>query len=707
MKKILTAGALIALASLTLQDFSYGHGGTYRGPGDTVPPGPGGGGGGGGPATPGPGGPSTPGPTGPGTPGPSTPGQPGTGQPGSRPTTGPAASGPDLTTWHYWWGFNKEPYLNLKEHINTGTVTTGSDEFFKGTGKSGGSKQVLRPSETTIRTQVVPAMIRALETERSNHIITGALVALAKIGDAKNESGKSEMFEKIRPFLAAKGEAEIGETAAVALGILANDSPEIVDLLIALLEDKAADIRGKYKDVQFENEVPMRTRAFAGYGLGLIGYRSTDIARKQQINGALVGMLDKSKRMGTRDIPVACLTSIGLVPLEFDANDDALSAGRQTQIKTRNDQLRFLLEYYKDENQEYLNRAHAPTAMARLLTAEPAVPGTSKLRGEVVKLLTSEVAKGTKAKDEEKQSCMLALGQIGDCDNDAWDIEIRKAVLGAGEVIKDQQTQYFSMIAAGQIGGRPGTGEGDPVAGIKDVRKTLTELLNKGKSAEKSWAGLAIGVMERGLEDNKMKSACSPDMAKAVSNALADARSPVEIGAYAISLGLMKDLDSKLVLTEKFNKVSDADAQGYCAVGLGLMNSSDAIKPIQDVIRKSTYKPELLRSAAIGLGLLGDKTIVPELIDMLGRAGAQSSQAAIASALGFIGDTRSVEPLLKFIEDKEKTDGARGFAAAALGIVADKEPLPWNSKISVDINYRANTPSLTSPDAGTGILDIL
>ncbi|MCK6446238.1 MAG: HEAT repeat domain-containing protein [Planctomycetes bacterium] len=705
MKKILTAGALVALASLTLQDFSYGHGGTYRGPGDTVPPGPGGGGGGG-PATPGPGGPATPGPAGPGSPGPSTPGQPSTpGGPSSRPTTGPANTGPDLTTWHFWWGFNKEPYLNLKEHISAGQVVTGSEDFFGGGASD--SKQTMRPSETTIRSKVVPAMIKALETERSNHIITGALVALAKIGDAKNEAGKSEMFDKIRPFLANRGEAEIGETAAVALGILANDSPEIVDLLIALLEDKAADIRAKYKDVQFENEVPMRTRAFAGYGLGLIGYRSTDIARKQQIVASLVGMLDKSKRMGTRDIPVACITALGLVTLDFDPNDDAMKSGRQTEIKTRNDQLRFLIEYYKDENQEHLNQAHAPTAMARLLTAEPPVPGTSKLRGEVVKLLAADLSKGAKTTQEEMQSCMLALGQLGDCDNDPWDVEIRKTVLGAMDVIKDQQTQYFSLMAAGQIGGRPGSGEGDPVAGVKDVRKFLLELLNKGKPAERSWAGLSIGVMERELEENKLKSAQSPDMAKAVSNSLADSKTPLEIGAYAIALGLMKDLDSKLVLQEKFAKVSDVDAQGYCAVGLGLMNATDAIKQIQEVTRKAKYKPDLLRNAAIGLGLLGEKSIVPELIDMLASADVQSSQAAIASALGFIGDARSIDPLLKFVEDKQKTDGARGFAAAALGIVADKEPLPWNAKISIDINYRANTPTLTSPDSGTGILDIL
>ena len=111
-------------------------------------------------------------------------------------------------------------------------------------------------------------------------------------------------------------------------------------------------------------------------------------------------------------------------------------------------------------------------------------------------------------------------------------------------------------------------------------------------------------------------------------------------------------------------------------------------------------------AAAIGLGLLGDKQLVPDLIDMLAEARGLSSQAAISSALGFIGDARSIGPLIDMLNDSEKTDLARAFAAVALGIVADKEELPWNSKISVNSNYRANTQTLTD-QAGTGILDIL
>ena len=46
-----------------------------------------------------------------------------------------------------------------------------------------------------------------------------------------------------------------------------------------------------------------------------------------------------------------------------------------------------------------------------------------------------------------------------------------------------------------------------------------------------------------------------------------------------------------------------------------------------------------------------------------------------------------------------------GFNAEQVGGVADKELLPWNSKIAVDMNYRAAVETLTN--GSSGILDIL
>ena len=77
----------------------------------------------------------------------------------------------------------------------------------------------------------------------------------------------------------------------------------------------------------------------------------------------------------------------------------------------------------------------------------------------------------------------------------------------------------------------------------------------------------------------------------------------------------------------------------------------------------------------------------------------------IASALGFIGDRRTISPLVKMLFNPELTEISRAFAAVALGGVADKEPLPWNSKIGTDMNYRAAVETLTNQV--NGILDIL
>ena len=131
MKKLILSGIALAVATFSVADLAWAHGGQYRGPGDTVPPNPGGRGGRtpgpSGPSTPGPGGPSTPGPGGPSTPGPAGPGTGGPGGPGpaAGPTTGGIQIEDDLNRWEFWWEFNKDPFIKLKEAIHAMIVALG------------------------------------------------------------------------------------------------------------------------------------------------------------------------------------------------------------------------------------------------------------------------------------------------------------------------------------------------------------------------------------------------------------------------------------------------------------------------------------------------------------------------------------------------------------------------------------------------------
>src|SRR5688572_16153075 len=200
MNKHVLSAVLLAGVLGGMHSSAHAHGGQYRGPGDTVPPGGGGAGGGvGGPSS-GPGGPTTPGTGGPTTPGAGAPGAPG-GSPGGGPTTGSGGgAGGDLTQWTFWWEFNKEPYLNLKSHVHRAPERTG-DDWFLGEGTNARAKDSLQPTEQQIRETIVPALLEALERETNNDIVTGAMIALAKIGDASTETGDSKFERVLSRFL--------------------------------------------------------------------------------------------------------------------------------------------------------------------------------------------------------------------------------------------------------------------------------------------------------------------------------------------------------------------------------------------------------------------------------------------------------------------------------------------------------------------------
>ncbi len=701
MKRLLLLATLFTAGALALQATSTGHGGTYRGPGDTVPPGGGGGGGGGAPTTPGPSGPTAPGPAAPGTPAPATPGAPppAPGVTKTAPTTPGGPSGPDLTLWDFWWGFNREPYLNLKSKIHGGETVTGSDDFFLGHGQKDQAKDSLRPSQEVIRNTVVPALKHALANERANDILDSSLIALAKIGDVAGAE-ESEFEAIIKEFL-KDGNQGVSETAAVSLGILANDKSFEILFQLATDDPIARRFIGK-------TEVPVRSRAYACYGLGLLGYRTNDNELRQNIAETLIDLLT-SPHFSRRDIKVAAMTALGLTPL--DSNPDAVLGpdeedSNRKHVLSRETQLDFLMDYFNPANERangstrhWFVRAHAPTAMARLL------PGSAaEYKGKVAELLIEAVAKHSKENREILMSATLAMGQVGTAEEDGRkgvNTRIRTELI---RVIKegDSQSRRFALVALGQSSGTPGEGE-NGMAGAEVARKELLKQLSKGKTMLKPWAGLAVGVMGRQLLDNN--ELMSDSASKALRSAAAECKRPAEIGAYLLGLGIRRDVEAMDICLEKMDFFTTDESRGYCAVALGLIEDRSAIAPIQEIIRQSKYKPDLLKQAAIALGLLGDKELVDDLVSMLESATGLATQAAISTALGAIGDSRSIEPLVELLGNQSVTDSARGFAAAALGIVCDKEELPWNTKISANINYRANTSTLTGE--GAGILDLL
>jgi hypothetical protein len=225
---------LFVLLSFLVTDLSA-HGGQYRGPGDVVPPGPGGGGNTGrpsGPTTGGPAGPTTGGPAGPATGGPAGPSTGGPTGPGGRPrgpvTGGRGASlGADLTQWAFWWEFNKDPFIRLKDEINKKGPQTGSDDFYLGsTRKSHNSLALSRKDKLN----VLATLRRAMKSTNNRDIITACMIAMAKVGVDHPEFKLKDVFT---PYLQSNNQ-EVRETAALALGIAAQTESDELDILIKL-----------------------------------------------------------------------------------------------------------------------------------------------------------------------------------------------------------------------------------------------------------------------------------------------------------------------------------------------------------------------------------------------------------------------------------------------------------------------------------------
>jgi HEAT repeat protein len=653
------------------------HGGTYRGPGDTVPPGGGGGGGGSGPNTAGPVGPSAPGGGGPNTPGPAGPSAPGGSGGGRRgPSTAGRSIGPDLTQWTFWWEFNKDPYLSLKNKIHKGGPKTGGDDFFLGFGQREQGVDLNRPGRVDIKTKIVPALVEALETQNNNDIITGCLMSLAKIG---NLDGETNFGEKIVPFLADSNQ-EISETAALALGILGSE--KYIDLLNNLVTEAPAGKRA----VGRTHEVPYRTRTFAVYALGLIASNSTDVDTISSVSNILRNTLavDNSSY---KDIKIASIVSMSLLKLNHD---------------TRKEQVDLLLDYFRNESNNHLVRAHIPEAISF------SIMGASKDTYEAYKRILAmefmeRVNVHSKESREVQQSCVIGLGLLGDADDSELDKKIRESLYAIPKSVPDQQTRAFALIALGNVGSNKGSGENSFYA-TKEVQSYLIRNIVRGKTFVKPWATISLGVLANHLSEGKV--AVSPAIYEVLRSGINEEKSPTRVSAVSVATGLAGSPELGELLLKKLRVTKDAEAQGYLCVSLGLLNHRGAIEDITHIVEKSKYRPALLQQAAIGLGLMGDRNLVNELVGMLKESKSLGSQASIVMALSFIGDSRSIDPLVSLLSDETYTETARGFAAVALGMVADRTMLPWNSDLSCDLNYRASTPTLNAVE-GTGVLNIL
>ncbi len=579
----------------------------------------------------------------------------------------------DLTRWNYWWELNKDRYLDLKVAVHTPRTTTHSDQFYMGVGKVR-VVGALRPTRRQIQERILPTIHTLMTATRNRDIVTAGMVALAKIG----QDHKS--FE-IQPLFASylkRGDQEIRETAALAMGI--SGDPRALSSLTGLLLDMKVG-----RGLVGRAEVDDRTRAFAGYALGLIARSTPRVDAKRRVFQAAQDVL-LGKVKSSRDVRIAAVTAIGMIRPDWES-----AKGKRLLEEC----LASLVSYYQADfgSGELLIQAHAPTAIAKLLQGRPADRSISYYK----QMFLREITKRRRS-NYTLQSTVLALGQLSlpYVDSASPDAEISKALLKVFEKGKNKQAAYFSLVALGQIGGARN-------------RDALLEVLRRGvKAIERPWAALALGILCRRAADQAESVACvDPFVGRRLLDALMGASHPDLAGALAVAIGLSRYREGAEKVRVLAERTQHQDAlSGYLCLSLALMDDQHSIDTIQKIISRSIRRPELLRQGAVALGMLGDKSAGPLLLKVLHSGqhiAARMGSAAVG--LGLIGDRLMVEPLLTLVKEESLTKLARAMSIAALGGVADKDLLPWSEGIASNINYRATVSTLTNQHSG--ILDIL
>jgi HEAT repeat protein len=591
-----------------------------------------------------------------------------------------------------WWSTRRDPLIDLRAAVYAGGAATPGTGFPLGRGGGPPSADLLRPSVPDLRDRVVPALLAALESERSRDVRSACLIALARIGA---DAAGRDLREPIGRWI-AEADQEVAETAALALGLLGDDRA-VPDLAHLLADDEAG------RRAVGERAVPVRTRAFAAYGLGLAAQASRREDVRRFAVSRLASVLER-ERFAARDVPVACVLALGLVPLAADGDGAVATRGDPAPASaSRGAQVLFLLRVLADEERSELVRTQVSGTLAQLLIGAESIPGGRSLKAQVAAALLARLEPHAGARAEMRQACASALGLLGDGDADEVDVAIRATLLRVsreGGVLE----RSLALVSLAEVSVRVGAGP-EPLAGQADARAELMGRLSRGTSLSRPWAALGLALAERGAALHGRGS--SQDVTLALRQALEAAASPEEGAALALALGLTGDRGAVEDVQALFEAAGEDDVKGHAAIALGLLGSPRSLPALRATLEASRYRPALLRDTAVALALVGDRSAVPLLVQALRDAQSLSSQAALAGALGTIGDARALAPLLELLADEEVTARARAFAAAALGRVGDRRPLPWNVDLARSATWMSAPETLRDPAGGAGVLDLL
>lgn len=538
--------------------------------------------------------------------------------------------------WEFWWEANRDAFVDLKSRLGQGTHVAGSPGFLTARGGKAGLVSEPRPSRHWVDGVVVPALLGLSTSTEDRDILDSALIALGRSTSPADRPAAREACLR----LLGHHELSVQGAAVLGLGILGDAHGE--SLLEHLLLD---DSDGR--QALGGGSVPWLVRSFAALGLGLLG---TD--------GCVDALLGAVERLpdSERDVKVCAIAALGVLP------DPAAHARRVAAA----------LLPLLDGDVDAVIASYVPTTLGKLGAREALPVLTALVRSDDTPLAV-------------RQSAVIGLGNLASL-RDAPVVAALHEQIDEG---RDQLCRHFALMSLARLGMRD-----DRATGVTDEHERLERVLRRevagaGHSrAHRSWAALAMAIY--GRAHSGAARALLPELRAAFE----DEHDPSFRGAFALAMALLDDRESASAILDSLERSHQDDYRGYASEALGLLRHRAAAPALRELCTDEAI-PEMFRiKSAMGLGLMGDREAVPLLVDGMTRARSLAGLSAMARSLGLIGDQDAAEPLLELAADDGERELTRAFATVALGLLGERDSLPFNVALRADNNYLHQTPAM-------------
>jgi len=572
-------------------------------------------------------------------------------------------------SWRLWWEFNRPSYLQIESDL------------------------IWTPE---LESSVMQTVITPLRTGGPYELVKSSMVAVASLptraeGAANGKASASQVETCLSHFLRT-AHSRFKYPAIVALAEYRGDAA--IPKITSILHD---DEDGR--ELTGQEQVPTEMRAFAAYGLGLIGQKTLYEHQRRGLVQTLVHTLESEQK--SPELQLAAMTAIGLISLPVVRGAEVCYCGTcevespETSLQA---QVTYLMRYFNAAREfPPATRARTATTLARLLLENrPDMPAL--LESGVAELLIEATSPTSREPIAVRESSVIGLGMIGDASATPVNRWIRWALarsIRTGAPLE----RRFALISLAKVGARAGSDDGS--IGAADARTELLHHLKRGRKGIKPWAGLALGVLGHRLRERGIP--LDGDVDAALRSAIKRTRADEDVAAFALASGLRGDEEAMRAITLRLKSHRKPLGRAYGAIAAALICADGASELVLEIFEGGREDPVLSSYSAFALGLTGNHEHLAHLLSALRRADTKHT-SALPRAFRSLASELTVQELEETITDPELAVSTRAAALEALGHLAGP-PESWRARLALGRNYRLDSPTWTSPSR-EGILDM-